>query len=249
MPRPWRRRHLGTEADRATFRTLHNASLAAPALRAGLTAESAERSIRHLHAPARQPGARADRHRRGCWPGTARGQHHEEQCARLAAATVEAGRTRVFDRGDLPCDDRRLRDPGRDRQPAGRRGAGRRHPPGLRHPAHRRAGPGRRRGRAVGRRAARARRARRVAHPADGGRGAGAAGPDQPALHLQLARRDRQLRAHRPRPGPRAADGVRRLHPLLLPPPRRVHDARRGAPLASSATCCSSRPGSATGSG
>ena len=47
--------------------------------------------------------------------------------------------------------------------------------------------------------------------PADGGRGPRAAGPDQPALHLQLAGRDRELRAHRPRPGPRAAPGVRRL--------------------------------------
>ena len=49
VTRPWRRRHLGTEADRATFRTLHSASLASPALREGLTKESAERSIRHLH--------------------------------------------------------------------------------------------------------------------------------------------------------------------------------------------------------
>ncbi len=40
--------HLGTEADRATFRTLHTASLAAPALRQGLTTASAERSVRHL---------------------------------------------------------------------------------------------------------------------------------------------------------------------------------------------------------
>ena len=31
-----RRRHLGTEADRATFRTLHTAALATPALRGGL---------------------------------------------------------------------------------------------------------------------------------------------------------------------------------------------------------------------
>ena len=44
----FRRGHLGTEADRATFRTLHTASLAAPALREGLTAASAERSSRHL---------------------------------------------------------------------------------------------------------------------------------------------------------------------------------------------------------
>ena len=48
--RPWRRTHLGSEADRATFRTLHTASLAAPALREGLTTPSAERSSRHLRA-------------------------------------------------------------------------------------------------------------------------------------------------------------------------------------------------------
>ncbi|MEC9051745.1 MAG: sensor histidine kinase, partial [Actinomycetota bacterium] len=45
--RPWRRAHLGTDADRATFRTLHTAALASPALRAGLTTESAERAVRH----------------------------------------------------------------------------------------------------------------------------------------------------------------------------------------------------------
>ena len=40
-----RRGHLGTEADRATFRTLHTASLASPPLRTGLNATSAERSL------------------------------------------------------------------------------------------------------------------------------------------------------------------------------------------------------------
>ncbi len=39
--RGWR--HLGTPAERATYETLHTASLAAPALRAGLTEHSAER--------------------------------------------------------------------------------------------------------------------------------------------------------------------------------------------------------------
>src|SRR4051794_2534910 len=98
MPRPWRRRHLGTEADRATFRALHNASLAAPALRAGLTGESAERSIRHLHALLAPPAlALTDTAGLLAWHGG--GQHHEAQCAGLAATTVEAGRTRVFDRG------------------------------------------------------------------------------------------------------------------------------------------------------
>lgn len=45
-----RRSHLGTESDRATFRTLHTASLAGPPLREGLTSLGAERSIKHLHA-------------------------------------------------------------------------------------------------------------------------------------------------------------------------------------------------------
>ena len=102
MPRPWRRRHLGTEADRAPFRTLHSASLAAPALRAGLTPDSAERSIRHLHALLGSPAiALTDTGAALSWHGL--GQHHEEQCGRLAGATVEAGRTRVFDRHDLAC--------------------------------------------------------------------------------------------------------------------------------------------------
>ena len=40
---------LGTEADRTTFRTLHTASLAAPALRGGLTeVERGEVRARHL---------------------------------------------------------------------------------------------------------------------------------------------------------------------------------------------------------
>jgi two-component system LytT family sensor kinase len=45
-----RRRTLGTDADRATFATLHTASLAAPALREGLTDEAAGRSAKHLRA-------------------------------------------------------------------------------------------------------------------------------------------------------------------------------------------------------
>ncbi len=45
-----RQRSLGTPADRATYVTLHNASLAAPALRSGLNAESATKAIPHLRA-------------------------------------------------------------------------------------------------------------------------------------------------------------------------------------------------------
>jgi two-component system LytT family sensor kinase len=43
-----RRRDLGSEADRATFATLHTASLAAPALREGLTVDAAASAARHL---------------------------------------------------------------------------------------------------------------------------------------------------------------------------------------------------------
>ncbi len=42
------RRDLGSEADRATFATLHTASLAAPALREGLTPDAAAAAARHL---------------------------------------------------------------------------------------------------------------------------------------------------------------------------------------------------------
>ena len=57
----WRRTSLGGEADRAAFRALHNASLASPALREGLTTASAERSVRHLRALLGTPAA-AKRH-------------------------------------------------------------------------------------------------------------------------------------------------------------------------------------------
>src|SRR5918995_1580471 len=102
VTKPWRRRHLGTEADRATFRTLHSASLASPALRQGLTRESAERSIRHLHDLLGTPAvALTDTAAALAWHGS--GQHHQDQCSALAVATVERGNTRMFDRDDLPC--------------------------------------------------------------------------------------------------------------------------------------------------
>ena len=45
-----RRRTLGSPADRATYKTLHTASLAAPSLRRGLDAESAAQAIPHVRA-------------------------------------------------------------------------------------------------------------------------------------------------------------------------------------------------------
>ncbi len=98
----WRRRHLGSEADRATFRTLHRASLASPALREGLTADSAERSARHLRALLGTP-ALAITDTVGCLAWDGGGDHHAAQLPALVAATLERGRTRGFERGDLPC--------------------------------------------------------------------------------------------------------------------------------------------------
>lgn len=103
MARTWRRQHLGTDADRATFRTLHSASLASPALRAGLTADSAGKAIKHLRALLGTPAlALTDTHALLAWDGT--GDHHAEQADRLAREAVDRGATRVFDRADLPCD-------------------------------------------------------------------------------------------------------------------------------------------------
>lgn len=104
MGRAWRRTHLGTEADRATFRTLHTASLASPALREGLTATSAERSIKHLRALLGTPAlAITDTAGPLAWDGSGQ-QHHERRTAALAAATIEAGRTRDFDRAEVGCE-------------------------------------------------------------------------------------------------------------------------------------------------
>ncbi|WAX56952.1 histidine kinase [Jatrophihabitans cynanchi] len=46
----YRRRDLGTSADRATFDTLHTASLASLGLREGLTRPGSERAVKHLRA-------------------------------------------------------------------------------------------------------------------------------------------------------------------------------------------------------
>ncbi|WP_028659782.1 sensor histidine kinase [Nocardioides insulae] len=103
LRRPWRRTHLGSEADRATFRTLHTASLASPALREGLTVESAERSIRHLRTLLGTPAvALTDGDRLLAWDGAGSG-HHAAQTAELATATLERGGTRLVDPDDLTC--------------------------------------------------------------------------------------------------------------------------------------------------
>ncbi len=102
--RPWRRTHLGTEVDRATYRALHTASLASPALRGGLTRSSAERGLRHLRTLLGTPAAAlTDTSDVLHWDGIA--SHHQAQVPELIGPVVENGRTRVVSRADLPCDD------------------------------------------------------------------------------------------------------------------------------------------------
>jgi two-component system LytT family sensor kinase len=107
--RRWRPGHLGTEADRATFRALHQASLAAPALREGLTTDSAERAIKHLRALLGTPAlALTDTAGTLAWDGT--GAHHRDQAAELARLIgpdqpdqPTRGWTRTVDPHQLPC--------------------------------------------------------------------------------------------------------------------------------------------------
>lgn len=98
----WRRTHLGGEADRAAFRALHNASLASPALREGLTSSSAERSVKHLRALLGTPAAGlADTSRLLAWTGL--GSHHRDQLASTVKDVAEAGRTVIVDERSLAC--------------------------------------------------------------------------------------------------------------------------------------------------
>src|SRR4051794_37528124 len=97
-----RRRHLGTEADRATFRTLHTASSATPALRAGLTKASAERAARHLRSLLGAPAvALTDTTDLLAWDGHF--QHHASQTMGLARRVIGDGATTVHSRADIPC--------------------------------------------------------------------------------------------------------------------------------------------------
>ena len=102
----WGRGPLGTEADRATFRTLHTASLAAPALRGGLTEPSAEKAVRFLRALLGTPAvALTDTEHLLAWDG--RFAHHGDQTEDLARGVVSDGGTSVADTREIPCDDPR----------------------------------------------------------------------------------------------------------------------------------------------
>jgi two-component system LytT family sensor kinase len=101
----WRRPgHLVSEADRATFRTLHTASLMTGALRTGLTVDSAERSVRHLRSLLSAPAvALTDAERLLAWDGAA--EAHRDHAGAIARRGVIDGGTTVRDHRDFPCGD------------------------------------------------------------------------------------------------------------------------------------------------
>ncbi|GAB3400262.1 histidine kinase [Flindersiella endophytica] len=98
-----RRRHFGTPADQATFRTLHTASLASPPLRTGLNTASAERAVRHLHTLLGTSAvALTDLDTLLAWDGE--GQHqHERKVVAIAESALTQGRTDVLGSEVVRC--------------------------------------------------------------------------------------------------------------------------------------------------
>jgi len=106
----WARRHrgMGSEADRATLRTLHEANRAARPLREGLTESSAERAVRSLRPLLTAPAvALSDGRDVLGWDG--HGEGHRADVLAAARTTFQDGRARV---DKITCEDPgcRLRD-------------------------------------------------------------------------------------------------------------------------------------------
>ncbi len=90
-----RRRSLGTAADRATYATLHTASLAAPSLRRGLDAESASQALPHVRALLGSPTAAiTDIHGPLAWDGPG----DAVDVAELMTQALKSGTTQASDR-------------------------------------------------------------------------------------------------------------------------------------------------------
>jgi two-component system LytT family sensor kinase len=96
------RRHFGTPVERATYETLHTASLAAPSLRAGLTAAAAGKSAAHLRGLLGSAAvAVTDLSATIAWDGS--GDHHAGDAFGWAAPVLDSGRATVTTRR-VSCD-------------------------------------------------------------------------------------------------------------------------------------------------
>ncbi|MCP3818207.1 histidine kinase [Streptomyces sp. A3M-1-3] len=84
---------LGTPVERATFHTLHTASLAAPPLRAGLTEDTARKAARRLRSLlGTEALCLTDRETVLAWDGPG-GGHHEERVMPRVAEMLDSGRS------------------------------------------------------------------------------------------------------------------------------------------------------------
>lgn len=99
-----RRRRFVSEVDRATYQTLHTASLAARHLRSGLTPQAAERTTRQLRS---MLGSRAvaltDSSGVLAWDGI--GSHHRHDLPGQAEPVLVSGATVVLGEPDVTCSD------------------------------------------------------------------------------------------------------------------------------------------------
>ncbi|GAA4116478.1 sensor histidine kinase [Streptomyces hundungensis] len=93
---------VGTPVEHATFETLHTASLAAPPLRAGLTAEAARKAARRLRSLLGTDAlCLTDRDTVLTWDGAGE-QHHSAQVMDQVRVLLDTGRDKAF---ALSCDD------------------------------------------------------------------------------------------------------------------------------------------------
>ena len=98
----YRRRDLGTAAGRATFDTLHTASLAAPSLRAGLTEAGAQPAVHHLRALLGTTAVSlTDRTRTLAVDGV--GHHHGDEAISHASPVLASGATCVLGPRQVSC--------------------------------------------------------------------------------------------------------------------------------------------------
>ncbi|MDP9094326.1 MAG: histidine kinase [Actinomycetota bacterium] len=96
------RRDLGSSAHRATFDTLHEASLAAPSLREGLTVAGAARAVRHLRALLGTSAvALTDHAKTLAVDGVP--HNHGQDAIRHAGDVLTSGATRILRPHDVSC--------------------------------------------------------------------------------------------------------------------------------------------------
>ena len=99
-----RRGEFGSPVDRATYDTLHTASLASQHLLDGLTPEGGAKAAKHLRAMLGTKAiALCDNNSTLAWDGA--GAHHRWQVWHHASEVLTSGRTVVLDAKDVACND------------------------------------------------------------------------------------------------------------------------------------------------